>query len=259
MNKPYYKKDGQTIYNGDCLEVMKTFEDNSFDLVLTSPPYDTLRNYGGYVFDFYSTAKEIFRVAKEGGVVVWVVGDATNKGSETCTSFKQALYFKEIGFNLHDTMIWYKSNPMPHIAQNRYTPAFDYMFVFSKNKPKYTQMLRVPTKYAGQVIKTHTTNPESIRRPNKHKATKSTRIKHNVWNCVLAGTNYGHPAIFPLRIAHDHVLSWSRVQDSVLDPFMGSGTTLVAAKQLGRKAVGIEISEKYCAIAKDRLAQDMLF
>ena len=98
-----------TIFNEDCLNTMRAMPDGVIDLVITSPPYDDLRNYKGYSFDFESIAKELFRVVKEGGVVVWVVGDATVDGSETGTSFRQALFFKEVGFNLHDTMIYMKN------------------------------------------------------------------------------------------------------------------------------------------------------
>jgi DNA modification methylase len=159
---------------------MNEIPDGMFDLTVTSPPYDNLRIYNGYRFDFEPMAQKLYRVTKQGGVVVWVVGDATVNGSETGTSFRQALYFKEIGFNLHDTMIYYKSNPRPNVAQNRYTPAFEYMFVFSKGKPKTSNMIRVSTKYAGKVVKTYTSNPESIRRPNRARPTKTTRIKHNI-------------------------------------------------------------------------------
>jgi DNA modification methylase len=112
------------IIEGDCLQVMKQFPDNFIDLTVTSPPYDNLRKYNGYTFDFEGIAKDLFRVTKPGGVVVWVVGDATIDGSETGTSFKQALYFKEIGFKLHDTMIYKKNQFMP-LTHNRYEQAFE--------------------------------------------------------------------------------------------------------------------------------------
>ena len=144
------------VIQGDCLEVMKDIPDKSVDMILTSPPYDNLRTYNGYTFDFEGIAKELFRIVKDGGVVVWVVGDATIKGSETGTSFKQALYFKDIGFNLHDTMIWRKLNPMPYIKIDTYTPSFEYMFVLSKGKPKTFNLLREDCKYAGKILKTNT-------------------------------------------------------------------------------------------------------
>jgi len=241
------------IICGDCLEVMKDIPDKSIDLTVTSPPYDNLRTYNGYTFDFEGIAKELFRIVKDGGVVVWVVGDATIKGSETGTSFKQALYFKEIGFNLHDTMIWRKPNPMPYIKKDTYTPSFEYMFVLSKGKPKTFNLLREGCKYAGKILKTNTTNPESIRKPNQTKPTKDTKIKSNVWDYVVAGTNYGHPAIFPEKLAEDHILSWSNEGDIILDPMAGSGTTLKMAKKNNRNYIGIEISPEYIDIINKRL------
>ena len=92
---------------------MARMPDGFIDLTVTSPPYDNLRAYSGYSFDFEAVAKELYRVTKQGGVVIWVVGDATIKGSETGTSFRQALFFKEIGFNLHDTMIYAKNSYVP--------------------------------------------------------------------------------------------------------------------------------------------------
>lgn len=246
------------LMHGDCLEEMKKIPDGSIDLTVTSPPYDNLRTYNGnnalwgeHVWK--AVIQDLFRVTKQGGVVVWVVGDATIKGSETGTSFKQALWAKECGFNLHDTMIWYKTNPMPYIKKDTYTPAFEYMFVWSKGTPKTHNLIRVPSKYAGKVLKTHTTNPESIRKPNRDKATLPTKVEHNVWSIVVAGTNHGHPAIFPEKLAHDHILSWSNKGHTVLDPFMGSGTTGKMAKLLNRNFIGIELDETYYQIAKQRI------
>ena len=251
----------ETLHYGDCLAIMENMPSNSVDLTVTSPPYDNLRTYNGTLSGmaiwgehvWKKVIEYLYRVTKDGGVVVWVVQDQTNNGSESGTSFRHALAFMDVGFRLHDTMIWYKTNPMPHIAQNRYTQAFEYMFVFSKGKPKTTNMMRVPTKYAGKVLKTHTTNSESIRKPNRTKPTKDTRIRHNVWSGTLAGTNYGHPAIMQEYVAHDHIISWSNEGDTVLDPFMGSGTTGKMAKQLGRNFIGIELDKEYYEIARRRI------
>lgn len=243
------------LRQGDCLELMKAIPDGSIDLTVTSPPYDDLRKYNGFSYDAAETAGSLYRVTKDGGVVVYIVGDKTSGGSESGTSFRTALTFMNAGFLLHDTMIYYKSNPMPHVAQNRYTQAFEYMFVFSKGKPTTTNMIRVPCKYASKVLKTYTTNPESIRRPNRETATKETRIKHNVWNYTLAGTNHGHPAIFPYQLAHDHIVSWSNEGDTVLDPFMGSGTTGVACKNLNRNFIGMELERSYYDIAVKRIEE----
>jgi len=246
------------IIRGDCLEVMKTLEDNSIDLTVTSPPYDNLRDYNGYSFDFEGIAKELFRVTKEGGVVVWVVGDATIKGSETGTSFKQALYFKEIGFNLHDTMIYRKANPMP-VKHNRYLPCFEYMFVFSKGIPKTINLIEEDTLATGKEKYTGTQQENGkFTAYGKHRNLK--RIKYNVWD-IKVGSNqttkdkiaFQHPAIFPEKLAEDHILSWSNEGDIVLDPMAGSGTTLKMAKKNNRNYIGIEISEEYIEIIKERL------
>ena len=244
-----------TIIQGDCLEVMKKFDDNSIDLTITSPPYDNLRDYNGYTFDFKGIAKELYRVIKEGGVVVWVVGDATIKGSETGTSFRQALYFKEIGFNLHDTMIYEKStSPFP--MHTRCNQLFEYMFIFSKDKPKTFNPIKIPTITGGQKRK----NDGGYRQKDgsKHKANyetrKMTKTIGNIWRYRVCGKiDNKHPAIFPEKLAEDHILSWSNEGDIVLDPMAGSGTTLKMAKKNNRNFIGIEISKEYCKIAEAKI------
>ena len=237
---------------------MSRLPNNAIDLIITSPPYGQLRKYDGFDFDFLKVSKSIFRILKDGGVLVWVVSDQVVNGTETCSSFEQAIHFKQIGFNLHDTMIWRKPNPMPHIKRTVYTPSFEYMFVFSKGKPKTTNILTEPTKYAGRLLKTHTTNPESIRRKNTTTLTRDKKIRPNVWDYTVAGTNYGHPAIFPLELAFDHIKSWSNEGDTIYDPFLGSGTVGVAAHILNRKFFGSEVSKEYCEIAVKRIEQGLV-
>ena len=250
------------IKQGDCLELMKKLPDNSVDLVVTSPPYDNLRSYKGYTFDFENIALELYRVVRHGGVVVWVVGDATIKGSETGTSFRQALYFKEIGFNLHDTMIYAKNNPIPQ-NHNRYEQCFEYMFIFSKGKPKTFNPIKVPTKNAGVEFewgnrKTFLDAKQCRRHKNSDvRKVNDTKIHNNIFYYSVGGGKTGHPAVFPLQSAKDHVLSWSDQNDIVLDPFMGSGTTGLACLQTNRKFIGFEISEEYFNIAKERLEKEM--
>jgi len=241
------------IYNENCLDTMRRMEDDFIDLTVTSPPYDNLRTYNGYSFDFENIAKELYRVTKEGGVVVWIVGDATVKGSETGTSFKQALYFKEIGFNIHDTMIWRKPNAMPNISKKRYTPSFEYMFVFSKGQPRVCNRITQNCKYAGKTIQTHTTNKESMMSCKNRKETKKTKPLQNIWDIKVFGTNYGHPAIFPEKLANDHIISWSNKNDLVYDCFMGSGTTAKMSILNKRNYIGSEISTEYCEIIRQRL------
>lgn len=245
------------IICGDCLEVMPDIPDNYIDLTITSPPYDNLRDYKGYTFNFENIAKELYRVTKQGGVVVWVVGDATIKGSETGTSFKQALYFKEIGFNLHDTMIYYK-NSYPFPPQNRYYQQFEYMFVLSKDKPNYVNLLKQKSLYSGSA--THTQRGKDGITKQFTSTSKEERIKDNVWKFetgYMKSTKdkiaYKHPAMFPEKLVQDHIISWSNKGDIVLDPMCGSGTTCKMAKENGRNYIGIDISKEYCEIARRRI------
>jgi len=250
------------IYNEDCLETMKKMEDNFVDLTITSPPYDNLRDYNGYSFDFESIAKELYRVTKTGGVVVWVVGDATVGGSETGTSFKQALYFKEIGFNLHDTMI-YQKNSYPFPPSNRYFGVSEYMFILSKQAPKATNLIRVPTVATTSNSSASSRQKDGTTQKVKYETGKDNRIKDNIWKYEVGYNkssldNPEHPATFPEKLAGDHIKSWSNENDLVYDPFMGSGTTAKMAKLLNRNYIGSEISEEYCEIIKKRLSQQTL-
>jgi len=239
------------IYQGDCLELMKQIEDNSIDLVVTSPPYDNLREYKGYNFNFEGIAKELFRIIKKGGVVVWIVNDATIKGSETGTSFKQALYFKEIGFNLHDTMIYAKQNPVPY-HHNRYNPQFEYMFILSKGVPKTFNPIQENTKG----FKTGKYRyPDGSLKVANTPIIKETKMLNNIWYYVVGGKGNNHPASFPEKLAQDHILSWSNEGDLVLDIMCGSGTTCKMALKNNRKFLGFEISEEYCKIANERLSK----
>ena len=240
------------IYNESCLDTMAKMQDNFIDLTVTSPPYDGLRTYNGYSFPFEDIAKELYRITKKGGVVVWVVADKVNKGSESGTSFKQALYFKECGFNLHDTMIWHKPNAMPQVDKTRFTQSFEYMFVFTKGKPKTAKPLKTPTKNGGKFLSRGDGNSENINKAGGNKVAKE-RIAFNVYNLSVGGKNYGHPAIFPEQLANDHIISWSNENDLIYDPFMGSGTTAKMAKINNRNYIGSEMSSKYCDIIHERL------
>ena len=229
-------------------------DDDSIDLTITSPPYDSLRVYNGYSFNFESTSKELYRITKQGGVLVWIVGDATEKGSETGTSFKQALGLKEAGFNLHDTMIWRKTNPMPKVKTKRYFDVFEYMFVLSKGQPKTFNPLMQPTKLGGQVYNSTVKNiTKGKERSKKTFVLNMERYKDNIWDCAIAQNKTEHPAVFPESLVSDHIISWSNEGDIVYDPFIGSGTTAIAAKKLNRNYIGSEISSEYCAMAVGRL------
>lgn len=241
------------IYQGDCLEVMKTFPDNVIDLTVTSPPYDNLRTYRGYTFDFEGIANELYRITKKGGVVVWVVGDETRNFCESLSSFKQALYFKEVGFNLLDTMIYYKQNYAPaYPTLRRYANQFEYMFVFSKGKPKTFNPIKVKKIENRNGISGYRQKDGSVIKKIV-KTTGEYKEASNVWSYPVGFKNLGHPAVFPEQLATDHILSWSNEGDLVLDPMCGSGTTCKMAKLNNRNYIGIEISEEYCEIIKKRL------
>ena len=252
------------LLNGDCIEEMAKMDANSIDLTVTSPPYDNLRTYEGSLQwneDIWKQVLEgLYRVTKEGGVVVWVVGDATVKGSETGTSFKQALYAMECGFNLHDTMIYEKGNKPP-LNHPRYEQAFEYMFILSKGKPSSVSLLTQPCINAGKINTGTVRNSGSDDLAQKHGAGKPYKERKplaNIWRYnvgnVCKSAKVNHPAKFPEQLAHDHIISWSNEGDTVFDPFMGSGTTGLAAKQLNRNFIGIEKVEKYYEICKARVS-----
>jgi DNA modification methylase len=244
---------------GDCLEKMKEIPANSIDMVMTSPPYDNLREYGK---DFRwgehiwkPVLDGVFRVLKDGGVCVWVVGDATINGSETGTSFKQALYWMEIGGKLHDTMIWDKMLQACHDPRNkRYKQEFEYMFIFSKGTPStYNEISDRKTKNGGKIItKASKRNKNGSIRKFPPITIKEYQARANIWG-VYPERRSKHPAPFPLKLARDHIISWSNESDTILDPFMGSGTTGVACHELGRNFIGIELDEGYFKIAEDRI------
>lgn len=263
---PFYSLDNVTLYCGDNCDVLGTFPKESVDLVVTSPPYDDLRTYGGHSWDFYGVAWQLKRVLKPGGVIVWVVADATKDGSETGSSFRQALHFKEIGLNLHDTMIYEKAQ-ISFPDDVRYYQAWEYAFVFSKDSPKAFNPITVENPNAGKPISGKERGADGAlvdMNAVRHNRVRPERsVKRNVWKYATgtaAGDSiaFNHPAIFPEDLAADHIRSWSNEGDTVLDPFAGSGTTLKMARELGRKSIGIEVNPDYCDIIKKRLAQRLL-
>jgi site-specific DNA-methyltransferase (adenine-specific) len=257
----------ETVYNTNCLDWMCQQSSDIIDLTVTSPPYDHLRDYKGYSFDFESIAKELFRITKQGGVVVWVVGDGTLNGSETGTSFKQALYFKEqCGFNLHDTMIYEKntSSFSSGAKSNRYTQIFEYMFVLSKGKPKTSNLIvDKPNKWAGWQtwgISTKRQTDGTMKESGfGEKKIRDLGVRNNIWRIICSGgfghkdkLAYEHPATFPEKLAEDHILTWSNPGEVVFDPFAGSGTTLLMAHKNNRKYIGCEISKEYFDLIEQR-------
>jgi site-specific DNA-methyltransferase (adenine-specific) len=234
-----------TIYAEDCLETMSRMPDSSIDFVLTSPPYDDLRKYNGFSFEFEKVAQELYRVLKETGSLVWVIGDATKNGSESGTSFRQALYFQSLGFKIHDTMIYEKNSPTYPASRtgNRYTQIFEFMFVFSKGKPKCRLIIDKPNKWAG-----HKDFSGKLKNP-----VPDFSPRNNIWKYTTSFNGVKHPAPFPELLAQDHILTWSVEGDVVYDPFMGSGTTAKMAKVNNRHFIGSEVSQEYVDTANARL------
>lgn len=261
----------QEIWNGDSIELLKNITDKSVDLVLTSPPYDDLRNYNKSQWNFEifkQVATELFRVIKDNSPIVWVVADSSIGGGETGSSFKQALFFKELGMDLHDTMIFLKENQRPRqYRANRYEQIFEYMFVLTKGKPKAFNPIQEKCKHSGKEITF--TSRDAVKENNftsgdklanrKTVTIKETKTKGNVWyyntgsNTASNPIAFKHPAIFPEGLAADHITSWTNENDLVLDPFAGSGTTLLMAKNLNRQFIGIEKEKEYYDICLERL------
>ena len=239
---------------------MRRWPENFIDLTVTSPPYDNLRDYKQYVFDFEKIAAQLYRITKEGGVVVWVVGDKIN-GGRSLTSFRQALFFQGLGFDMHDVMIYQKKNT-PFMRKTAYTNAYEMMFVLSKGAPKTFNPIKEKTVRSGFEKLTHNKLSDGI---NKKRVAqlKKEKTKTNIWNYAvgLGGTTsdkiaFQHPAVFPEKLAQDHILSWSDEGDLLLDPMCGAGTTCKMAAINKRDYIGIDISQEYLDVAKCRLEQN---
>ena len=243
---------------GNCVEALSEIPESSIDLTVTSPPYDKLRNYNGFEFDAKGVGEALLRVTKRGGVVVWVVGDNID-GGRSMTSFRQAVMFQDIGFIVHDVMIYQKRNT-PFMRSNAYTNAWEFMFVLSKGGPPKTfNALKTPTVRSGEELLTHNKLADGVNKKRKARL-NSEKTRTNIWTYAvgLGGTTrdkiaFRHPAVFPEKLAADHILSWTNPGDVVLDPMCGSGTTCKMAKAHGRRYIGIDISQEYIDIARQRL------
>lgn len=247
------------FYRADCSEFMQTLDEGLIDLTVTSPPYDNLRDYQGYSFPFEEIANQLYRVTKKGGVVVWIVGDKIH-GGRSLTSFKQALYFQEAGFLAHDVMIYQKKNT-PFMRNNAYTNAYEFMFVLSKGKPKTFNPLKEKTARNGYEMVAHNKGPDGV---NKKilKELKKEKTRTNIWPYAVGfgGTTsdkiaFKHPAVFPEKLAEDHILSWTNKGDLVFDPMCGSGTTCKMAALNDRNWIGVDLSQEYIEIARQRLQE----
>lgn len=255
------------IYCADSAILVDGLETESVDLVVTSPPYDNLRAYNGYgktwnKDKFERIALGLIRALKKGGVIVWVVNDKIENGSKTLTSYEQVLFFRNNGLNVNDRITWRKTNPMPQVRQPRYTQCTEDMYVFSKGKPKTFNPIMIPTKCGGRhYVSTGKKITDDIERRELDYNVNNEMIDYNVWEMAVAPNKktyivnckpIRHPAVFPYELAHRHIQSWSNKGDLVLDPFAGSGTTLIAARDLSRNYIGFEINPDYYEIMKQR-------
>lgn len=243
-----------TVLHGDCVERMRRLKRASIQLCVTSPPYDNLRTYGGFAWDFEKTALQLYRVLCEGGIVCWNIGDSVVDGSETLTSSKQKIFFHEkAGFRVHQTLIYQKRN-FSHPASSRYHSCFEYIFVLSKDAPRVwnpiTDRRNLTAGSVGNLGVNTFTEADGSKSEREKKITTEFGKRHDVWLGNTRGQDemcesLPHPAMMPKWLAHDLILSFSNAGDAVLDPFAGSGTTGAQALELGRKAVLIELKEEY--------------
>lgn len=246
------------LYIANCVDFMRQLEANYIDLTVTSPPYDNLRDYKGFSFEFRDIAKELYRITKKGGIVVWVVGDKIKNGNRSLTSFKQALYFQELGFNVHDVMIYRKKNT-PFMRSNAYTNCYEFMYVFSKDRVKTFHPLKEKTVRNGIEPLPHNKGADGVNK-KIFKELKREKSRTNIWEYAvgLGGTTsdriaFKHTAVFPEKLAEDHILTWTNPGDLVFDPMVGSGTTCKMALKNNRIYLGCDISEEYIQIANERL------
>lgn len=260
MLTPYFSNESIEIYQTDCLAWLKQQTDDSIKFTLTSPPYDDIRDYKGYSFPFEQIAQELWRVTRPGGVIAWNVADATVKGSETGTSMRQALYFMQCGFRLHDTMIYVKKNPMPAgVSSKRYHQAWEYVFIFSKDAPETFNPIMVKAKFGHLEANMKHRGRDGSLDYKKTKRNEYTKVR-NVFEYSVGGGHstkdkiaFQHPAIMPEQLARDMIMTWTNADDRVYDPFTGSGTTAKMSMLTGRKFVGTEMSADYCDIARQRI------
>ena len=248
------------VYNENCLDTMRNMPEGFIDLTVTSPPYDNLRDYKGYSFPFEEIAKELYRVTKPGGVVVWVVGDQTVNGSESGTSFRQALYFMECGFLLGDTMIYAQPGTGAKGSIYFYWQGFEYMFILTKGKIKTSNRIRDKKnlKYGQSKERGSSPKMDRLKTRQDRKGIKPAPFSYrtNVWtiNNGHGHSDYTeHPAPFPEKLAKDHIISWSNEGDLVYDPFMGSGTTAKMAILKKRNFIGSEVAKEYIPIIQRRV------
>ena len=255
---PYARTNEYVIYHMDCLDYLKSLEGESVSFVLTSPPYDNLRTYNGFTFDFPSIARELARCLAPGGVIIWNVADQVKNGSKTCTSARQQLFFvDECGLDLHEHMIFTKQNPTPISTNRRYTPAWENVYCFAKGRPTIFNPIKVPTKCGGQTRYTEFPTPDGAKKRhtviiNKYKNARNV-FEYDTGGGKTSKDKCNHPAKMPERLAEDQILTWTNEGDTVLDPFSGAATSGKMAIRNGRRYVGVEVNREFCDVSVERL------
>ncbi len=258
MIKPYFETELGKLYNADCLDLMPELE--PVDLIVTSPPYDSLRKYKGYKYNFIETAHGLVNIITDGGVLVWIIADETVNGNESGTSFENALLFKRLGLKLHDTMIYEAMGTGAKGSNLSYWQAFEYMFVFAKGKIKTVNRIADHLNVTAGGKKKHSPKTEAIgtrKEGGKTRVTPTRSVRTNIWRYAVGQNGTDHPAPFPTKLAIDHIQSWSNEGHVVADIMTGSGTVPVACERLKRKWIGIEISEEYCEISAKRIEREI--
>ena len=252
----------------DNITYLKTLPDECIDFVITSPPYDALRDYNGYKLDLHGLGVELLRVLKDGGICVMVIQDSTRDFAKSLTSFRTIVdWCDNIGFRLFECNIYNRQGTEGAWWKKRFRVDHEYMPIFLKGKrPQYfdKENIKIPSKHGGKIM-----TGANIR--TKNGQTGSRKVKINPTKCPGTVMTFGntcggesklkskHPAVFPNMLAYDMIECFCPEDGTVLDPFNGSGTTTLAAKCLGRNYIGIDVSEEYNKIARERLETEIIY
>ena len=258
QNSPKINK----IVQGDAIKVLKQCKPDYFNLTVFSPPYDALRDYNGFSLSLHNLGEALFRVTKPGGLVVLVIQDQTKGGHKSLTSFRTIVdWCDNIGFGLWECSIYNRHGKEGAWWSKRLRVDHEYMPIFIKgDKPEYfnKEPLKIPCKHAGKFMM------GGANRNKDNKTIESSKIIINntkcpgtVWNLSNGGDKVqmkrDHPATYPDQIPYRFIQLFCPPNGIVLDPMVGSGSTAIAAKILGRKYLGIDISPEYCKLARNRL------
>ncbi len=262
------------IIQGDCEQVLKGFPDNSIDLIFTSPPYADQRKttYGGvrpgeYVDWFLPKAAQLLRVLKPTGTFILNIKERAVNGERHTYVIELTLRMREQGWLWTEEFIWHKKNAYPGKWPNRFRDAWERLIQFNKRRKfnMYQEAVMVPVGDWAQDRLNSLSETDQIRDESRVGSGFGKNVSKwvgrdkvyptNVIHMATECSNRRHSAVFPVGLPTWFIKLFTDSSGIVLDPFIGSGTTAVAAKQLGRRYVGIDINEEYCQIARQRLMQ----